>query len=112
MRDRTVNAQGFNRVTRPAMPVVYDIGSMTIGSVLEVATDTGSRYWITRVAGTYRNTTLVYGVSVTTDSHSSGRSYLPPRECYIQRFIRHGGTISMSGTGVKETSSVVSWRML
>lgn len=80
MSDRTVNAQDYfnGRVTRPAMPVVYDIGSMTTGSVLEVTTHTGSRYWITRVAGTYRNTTLVYGVSVTTDSHSSGRSYLPP----------------------------------
>lgn len=113
MSDRTVNVQDFNsRVTRPAMPTYFDIGTLPIGQVLEVVTHTGSMYWVVRVAGTHRSTTSVYGVSVTTNSRSSGRTYMPPRECWIDRYIHRGVAISMHGTGVRETSTVVSWRML
>lgn len=112
MSDRTINVQDSNRVTRPATLSHFDIGTLPIGQVLEVVTHSGSKYWITRVAGTHRTPGLVYGVSVTTNSHRAGRTYMPPRECWIDRYIRRDSAISMCGTGVKETSYVISWRML
>ena len=110
MSDRTVNAQRFNDATRPAPVEYYDIGTMTIGQVLEVKTHTGSTYWITRVSGTYRTTTRVIGVSITSNSRGWGRTTSAPRDCAIDRYIYLGRRVRMSGTGVIDTSTVVTWR--